>query len=137
MSNTAKEQNGGTPPVALSCNSTFGQPWRLGDWEQLALSPFDETALLQEQRSLVTFCEAPLGTFPLQQQATVVPCMACPQGYEFGEDRNALQCRPSPSCSARECKTCQLQPSQPLLTGPCDMCIKYGCDPNSSRCSCA
>lgn len=121
----------------LSCNSTWSQPWQIGEWSQLGLNPFDETSLLQEQRSLVTFCEAPLGTLgPLQTEARIVPCLACPQGYEFGEDRTALRCRPTPDCSAQKCTTCQIQSTQPYFTGSCDACITYGCDPNSNRCSC-
>ena len=32
---------------ALSYNSTWKQPWQIGDWSQLTLDPFHETSLLR------------------------------------------------------------------------------------------
>ena len=121
-----------------SCDAAWSQPWSRGAFSGLPLNPFDDAEELKQQQSLVTFCEAPLGTLgPLQTRAEVVACSHCPQGYELGDGaRHNLRCRPTPTCNVEACKTCQLQPSQPFFTGPCDMCISYGCDPNSNRCSC-
>lgn len=124
-------------PIQPFCNEAWEQPWNLGDWSQLDLSPFDSTDILKHQRSLVPFCSAPLGTLgPLQQKPLIVPCLDCPQGYDLGSDGHTLQCRPSGYCNANTCKTCQIQTTQPFFTGSCDACISYGCDPNSNRCSC-
>lgn len=125
-------------PSVASCNATWEQPWQIGSWSQLGLNPFDETALLQHQQSLAPYCVAPLGTLdPLQQEPRILPCMSCPQGYELNDKTGALTCRPAPTCNANACTTCQIQSNQPYYTGPCEMCVSYGCDPNSNRCSCA
>lgn len=124
-----------TPSV--SCASAWGQTWNVGDWSLLGLSPVDETNVLRQEQSRVLHCAAPLGTLgALQEQPLVVPCAACPQGYEFAET-GGLQCRPAPDCSAAQCTTCQIDPMQPFFTGSCAACIDYGCDPFSNRCSCA
>ncbi len=123
--------------AVASCESAWSQPWRVGAWSQLDLNAFDSTDLLQEQRSLVLYCEAPLGVLgPSQKEAQVVPCMECPQGYDFSEPRGVFQCRPSPSCNTQRCETCQVLSNRPFSSGTCDSCVSYGCDPNSNRCSC-
>lgn len=119
------------------CNASWRQPWQIGGWSQLDLQPFDSTDILSEQRSLIPSCMAPLGTLdPTQTEARVVPCPACPQGYELGPNGRSMQCRPTPECNTNKCQTCQIQSTQPFFTGSCDACISYGCDPNSNRCSC-
>ena len=125
---------GATP--AASCASAWEQTWKVGDWSLLRLSPLDDTHVLGQEESRVLHCAAPLGTLgPLQEQPLVIPCAACPQGYEFREARS-LQCRRAPDCSAAACTTCQIDPMQPFFTGSCEACISYGCDPFSNRCSC-
>jgi hypothetical protein len=123
--------------MQASGSETWSQPWNIGDWSQLELNSFDRTPLLEKQRSREPLCRAPLGSLgPTQSEARVVPCGACPQGYEFDAKREALQCRPEPLCTAEKCTTCQVQQSMPHVTGSCDACVEYGCDPNSNRCSC-
>ena len=136
MTTTVPDKASGATLTATP-NAAWKQPWTLGDWSQLALSPFDETSLLTEQQSHVHVCDAPMGTLGSQQaEDTKVPCTDCPQGYEFGP--TALRCRPVPDCpTAQACSVCQIQATQPQNTGPCSMCVSYGCDVNSNRCSCA
>ena len=138
LSNSLDKSNGKAAPVVVgaSLNEVWTHAWQGGGGPLLELNPFDTSYPLEDQRSLVTYCAAPLGTLgPQQKLPLVVSCSECPQGYVLGE--SSLECRPAGFCDTRSCETCQIQRSNPFYTGACDACVSFGCDPNSNRCSCA
>ena len=113
------------PPPVLARSSAWGEMARPS--ADMQLSPMWAVAKEPEKQ----LCDAP--AHHKRQRA----CESCPQGFVLGAaPDDPPECRPEPVFEGTPPDTCQIDMFQPFITGPCEACVRRGCNADTGRCYC-
>jgi hypothetical protein len=112
-------------PARASEAAASEHPWSFG-LSQLALSPFNSTEILSQERR---------GAMSCMHADAVVPCGSCPQGYSI--TAGVMTCLPTAACSSSACEVCSINQTSPFVTVACTACAStFECDLDTLRCTC-